>query len=164
MRPTWAELEYLDQHPEEIEYLVKDTVAEAWVLFRRCAVRGENAWEPTKGTSLTTYFVGTCKLAFQTIFRGWQREMKPRLTESRDSETYAELSADIDLEQQVVSEIIAAEMLDDLPGHIREIITLRLQGRTYTEIAEITGRKSARAVEAELKRYRDKRRGREGGS
>src|SRR5262249_7608293 len=80
--PTEAERDYLKRYPEEIEDLVKDTIAEAWDLFRRCGVRGLNRWDPDRGTALTTYFVGTCKLAFPKVFRGWQRKMQGRLAES----------------------------------------------------------------------------------
>ncbi len=55
---------------EDRQELALETVARALRLFRERALIG-GEWDPDRGASLSTYFVGACLLVFSGVFRPW---------------------------------------------------------------------------------------------
>jgi hypothetical protein len=156
--PSDAERIYLYTHPDEIDEIVNEALGEALVYLRNCATSGEGKWDPAAGASLPTYFVGACVLRFPTVYRRWSRDLQrqpPTDSYSDDNRLIALLPSHVDLELQIVSEILAEEKLNTMPPNVRRIVELRTGGRSFADIAELTGATSARAIEGVLKRYRD---------
>lgn len=52
--------------------LATDTVVAALPAF--LTVLKQNRWDPQKGASLKTYFVGQCKLQFPNVYKRWRRQ------------------------------------------------------------------------------------------
>jgi RNA polymerase sigma factor (sigma-70 family) len=157
-------------HPEveaamqrEAEDLASDTVGRAILHFQnRVLARG--AWDPRKGASLKTYFVGNCKLQFANALRDWSRP----ITNSIKAKT--RIAAEIDLrmhhhtdpEQQMIELDLEESVLLRLAGTDetnRCILQLRKEGYDVGEVAELLGT-SYKAVESRLSRMRA--RGRQG--
>ena len=63
---------------EEIEGLANYTVAMALRYFRT-KVLMKRRWDPTKGASIRTFFVGQCIFQFPNIYREWLLESEGRL-------------------------------------------------------------------------------------
>jgi hypothetical protein len=57
----------------DAEELTEDTVAAAIIAFRD-GVLGRGRWDPARGASLATFFVGNCLLQFPNIYRAWRRQ------------------------------------------------------------------------------------------
>ena len=158
--PVWpsdAERTCLYTHSDEVEEIVNETLGEALVQLRRHAVSGEHKWDPVGGSSLTTYFVGACVQRFPNVYRRWSREFQRRpQTESYsdDDRSVASLTSADDVEQEIVAATLTREMLTTMPPNVRAIVELRLEGRSYADIARQTGATSGRAVEGVLQRYR----------
>lgn len=62
--------------PDDAEALADETVAQALIEFRR-RVLIPHRWDPRKGASITTYFVGQCPLRFSNVYKRWRHETKP---------------------------------------------------------------------------------------
>jgi len=62
---TWTEEDRID--------LASDVVVKAINLFREKAKAGQG-WTFEGGASLRTYFIGTCVLAYPTIYRAWKTQ------------------------------------------------------------------------------------------
>jgi DNA-directed RNA polymerase specialized sigma24 family protein len=110
---------------------------------------------------LTSYFVGACVQRFPNVYRRWSREFQrrpPTESYSDDDWSVAGLRAPDDVEQQIVSATLTREMLTTMPPNVRAIVELRMEGRSYADIARRTGAISPRAVEGVLQRYRAERR------
>lgn len=64
-------LDALSRTHEDIHDLTSETVAMALVAFRdRVLVPG--VWDPTRGASLKTFFIGQCVLQFPNVYRAWR--------------------------------------------------------------------------------------------
>jgi DNA-directed RNA polymerase specialized sigma24 family protein len=159
--PTDAERTCLYRQSDEVDEIVNETLGEALVQLRNHAASGENKWDPAGGSSLTSYFVGACVQRFPNVYRRWSREFQrrpPIESYSDDDRSLAGLRAPDDVEQQIVSATLTREMLTTMPPNVRAIVELRMEGRSYAEIARRTGAASPRAVEGVLHRYRAERR------
>jgi len=62
----------LDQ--AEIESLAGETVTHALRFFRETVLK-PGRWDPAKGASITTFFVGQCILRFPEVYRPWLTEV-----------------------------------------------------------------------------------------
>ena len=109
-----------------------------------------NAWDPAKGASLTTYFVGQCKRQFPNVYRSWHsREQRRRdfpmtvqlggsLTETlRDPATITVANGAAGTDPRQMDPIVAT------------VIRLKhLEGYTYEEIATMVPEvRNAKAAE-----------------
>jgi DNA-directed RNA polymerase specialized sigma24 family protein len=97
-------LKQLDRTADDASEIAGETVAQAIVAFRdNVLVPGR--WDPTKGASLRTFFVGQCMLQFPNVYRRWARE--------RD-------------EPSVDRELLARELANSrnspAPGHVRAFL------------------------------------------
>jgi DNA-directed RNA polymerase specialized sigma24 family protein len=151
--------------------LAEDTVAEAIVHFRdRVLKRG--AWDPAKGASLTTYFIGNCLMfQFPNLYRTWRSDRAKGLRldsmadDDRDNSIVLLPSPD-DPEHEVVSrdhdQRATAEILEPVSGETNKtILRLRAEGFGVDEIAELLGL-DYKAVESRIYRAREAIRARRG--
>lgn len=157
--------------PDALE-LAEDTVADAIVHFRdRVLKRG--VWDPAKGASLTTYFIGNCLMfQFPNLYRAWRadRARAPRLElaagdEERDHPITLLPNRD-GPEREVVDRDhdrrATAEILEPVTSETNKtILRLRAEGFGVDEIAELLGL-DYKAVESRIYRAREAIRARRG--
>jgi DNA-directed RNA polymerase specialized sigma24 family protein len=63
----------LTDHDMAVE-LAGETVARALIAFRN-DVLIPRVWDPSKGASIKTFFIGQCLKQFANVYRSWHREM-----------------------------------------------------------------------------------------
>ena len=152
--------------------LAEDTVAEAIVHFRdRVLKRG--VWDPAKGASLTTYFIGNCLMfQFPNLYRTWRsdRAKSARLDWTTDGDDRGNplirLPSPDDPEHEVVSrnhtQRATAEILEPVTGDTNKtILRLHAEGFGIDEIAELLDL-GYKAVESRIYRAREAIRARRG--
>lgn len=67
----------MNEDEDTAEELANETVALALVAFKdRVLVPGR--WDPTKGASLSTFFVGQCLMQFGNVYKRWHTEYSGR--------------------------------------------------------------------------------------
>ena len=129
--------------------LATDTVVAALPAF--LAVLKENRWDPAKGASLRTYFLGKCKWEFLNVYKKWQR-----LHESPNLELLAnEMTTFVDAgaaagpaDQALLSREQQRAVLALLStDKARRAFSLADMGYSHEEIAEQLGVADAKAVE-----------------
>jgi DNA-directed RNA polymerase specialized sigma24 family protein len=138
----------------DVDDLVQDTLV---LALRRFAERGRvgQGWSPDGGASLSTYFVGSCVLAFADVYRTWwAREQDDRRAVAALAAQGGGTSGAAD-----PAEVTAArERLDDaLPPEprARRAVMLSAAGYTHAEIADmLADGTTTRAVEGLLYRHR----------
>jgi DNA-directed RNA polymerase specialized sigma24 family protein len=143
------------RHDDEIDEIIGEVVAEAIVAFRKdVLIRG--AWDPSKGASLRTFFIGNCKLRFANVYRRWVSETDVAPSDVDDGKIRAEL------EHQRAPRVpieVSAELYRQAPllrsNTIARINALGAVGYTNAEIAKIDGT-SEGAINARLHRAREK--------
>ncbi len=147
--------------PDDVADIAEDVVADAIINFRDRVLRA-GRWDPARGASLTTYFVGNCLIQFPNEHRRWYRRT------SRDRAHAQGLDA--------LSPLAAARAFgrpDDVPSHLeatdtfrrilsaagdetnRVIVQLTAAGYGVDEISEIT-QLTYKQVESRLGRLRTK--------
>ncbi|MBT2213198.1 RNA polymerase sigma factor [Actinomadura sp. NEAU-AAG7] len=136
--------------------LALETVAVATRSFQQRLRSGH--WDPGKGASLRTYFIGHCTYQFPDTYKKWLRaseglrscadELDERWPDTRPGPE--DLMADRDH---------ADRALASLPDHnLRAALVLTTLGYNHAEIAELIGEgATARSVEGALYRFRRKR-------
>ena len=128
--------------PEEVEELANLVVGEALGTFRERVLK-THRWDPQKGASLKTYFVGHCCIRFVGVFRRWKAE-EGTASAARRSRTFIFDPAVGTAQPGVLAPDIEVVRLDEfthLVDHIHDPITrsifiLKAQGYTDAEIAE----------------------------
>ena len=144
--------------------LALETVAKALTFFRDHVLLARR-WEVDAGATLTTYFVGSCLLAFQNVFRRWQGERRRwrdslavemiNCPEDRGRASYV----GVDPQDLVVGTETVLHELRGMPPATRDAAALVLDDHTFTEAAAQLGT-TARAIEGRLYRYRQSATGR----
>jgi RNA polymerase sigma factor (sigma-70 family) len=67
----------LNEDEDTAEELANETVAIALVMFRdKVLIPGR--WDPSKGASLSTFFVGQCLMQFGNVYKRWRTEYMSR--------------------------------------------------------------------------------------
>lgn len=152
--------------------LAEDTVADAIVHFRDHVLK-RGHWNPAKGASLTTFFIGNCLMfQFPNLYRKWRSERgKAARTEFIDTDDEKGHAATLvrtreDPANQVVDRDhwrrVTAEILEPVAGDTnRAILKLRAEGFGIDEIAELLGL-DYDAVESRIYRARQQIRARRG--
>lgn len=134
--------------------LAGETVAEALVFFRE-EVLIPGKWDPAKGASLKTFFVGACKLRFPGVYRRWEREYRPVSTDG-DTDKIQDHAAS----NKPDFLLLLRQELESIPDQVvRQGLVLEATGFTRAEIAEVL-ECSEKTVENRILRYRDSRKGR----
>lgn len=148
---------------EDAESLADETVVLALIAFRdKVLVPGK--WDPTKGASLRTFFVGQCLLQFSNVYKRWRREELRSYAEPQAPPTAAWVD---DFEESPSTPVApdaseAAQAKDELRGAFGRIKDERVRsafylsvthGFTHAEIGEKLGM-TAKAVESSIARAR----------
>ena len=155
IRPSWVELEMWERSAAAREELAVTTVREAAVWFTKTALPN-GMWDPGKGASLRTYFIGACLIQFRTTYRSWSGERRQRVLEYSDGlAVHADRPAPgtdpaLVMEQR---ETIAAILAKATPEARAICALIYATDATYTSIGEKLGM-SARAVEGQMHRLR----------
>jgi DNA-directed RNA polymerase specialized sigma24 family protein len=136
---------------QEARDIAEDTVAEAIVSFREHVLKTAR-WDPGKGASLATYFVGNCLLRFPNVYRKWRRRWDAECAHM-SIDKIERLEDPSDPAAEVVGSVAATELLRALDPKARVLVVLLLLGWTHAEIAGITNA-SAKSVESRLYRLR----------
>ncbi len=130
--------------------LANETVAKALNEFKR--VLQQRKWDAARGASLATYFVGQCKFQFSNVYRNWLRAER----EHRETTTPWDpsLRARVAVNDSETSSGLA-EILDRMSPKAARVFTLKAEGYSYQQIAELVpGMKNAKAVENLVTRER----------
>jgi DNA-directed RNA polymerase specialized sigma24 family protein len=135
--------------PETRNDLATDTVVAALPAFLE--VLKQKRWDPAKGASLKTYFLGKCKWEFLNVYRKWQRlHESPNLELLADEMTTfvdagpAAGPADQALLSREQQRAVLALLTTD---KARRAFSLADMGYSHEEIAEQLGVADAKAVE-----------------
>lgn len=142
--------------PGTAEELAVDTVGIGLTMFEKEVLR-TGLWDPTRGASLTSFFMGQCLLRFPTIYRDWVRAVgKERALAAALGavRTEAEPQDPAVLFDRGATE---AELLDQFSDPLtRDIVRLKLQGWSQAEICEALDVTEG-TVEGRLYRLRQRR-------
>lgn len=138
--------------------LAHDTLVIAIEKFRD-TVLIPGRWDPNRGASLKTYFIGQCLIRFPNVYRSWYVSTEKRQFErpvDADEWLHARPAAGTP-EDKVVQDDQIARGLADLDDRTREVLVLLDQDHTQTQVAEHLGI-SRKSVEMIVKHHRDRRR------
>ncbi|WP_210585029.1 hypothetical protein [Streptomyces sp. GESEQ-35] len=163
------ELSILARTSEVREALAVDSVTAAAPRFLERSLRG-GEWDPDKGASMFTFFVGGCVMAFGDAFKTWSRKrrrevavMASGLLNSAEASAIfpGQLSLFDDPAETVASRDTLQRILDEATPEAAAICTLMLRRPELNqrEIGALLGGMSARAVEGQLHRLRRTARG-----
>jgi DNA-directed RNA polymerase specialized sigma24 family protein len=141
-RPIWG---------QDAEDLTEDTVAMAIIAFRDRVLRGRR-WDPARGASLATFFIGMCLLQFPNVYRAWRREYL-RSAKRRPLDGLEDEENPVSTAAEAIGAAEADRLLARLPVADRVVAFLLAQRFTVPEIATLTGR-SEKAVEGRIYRLR----------
>lgn len=135
--------------PDDAMELAGETVAEALVFFRE-SVLIPGKWDPTKGASLKTFFVGACKLRFPGVYRRWEKERRPISTEETVDNVQDQAAS-----SRPDFPILLLQELESIQDKIvRQGLILEAKGFTRAEIAEVL-ECNEKTIENRMLRYRD---------
>lgn len=142
--------------PDVAEELSGETVAKALYFFREKVLLGRR-WDPTKGASIKTFFVGQCLIQFANVYRYWLKN------EAGYSEILVDDLAVIDRPQARTPRTDPAELaairaeidtrLKDVPERTRAVMVLTAADWSQADIARRLGI-TTKAVERTLAHYR----------
>lgn len=144
-RRTGYGLPTLDDWPTDdhaVNDIAEDTVVEALGYFKNNVLLA-GKWDPTRGASLRTYFIGQCLYKFANCYRKhYDAEVLRRSTEYiADDETLAIFAASIrGIEDSVVTNSEVREALASVTTtHAKIALMLYAQGYKHQEIADRLG-------------------------
>ena len=144
--------------PQDADELATYTVGLALARFQQ-RVLATSKWDPSKGASLTTFYIGQCLIQFPTLYTDWRRaradsaRLAAALTAAGLKEpTSPDPAAEFELK------VVLAELLKKISDPLtREIAILRAEGWSQAEISEAL-RVSEGVIESRLHRLRRKSR------
>jgi DNA-directed RNA polymerase specialized sigma24 family protein len=143
--------------PVEVEDLASMTVVYALADFLEKVLK-QNKWDPNRGASLKTYFIGQCKWQFPNVYKEWSRlQRRTPAGESLDylidknvlAPAHDNIAATFDRDaeiQEVLSAVDSAEA--------QSALVYQAEGYSHAEIALMTGLKDAKAVENLIGRWK----------
>jgi hypothetical protein len=131
----------------EAESMAGEVITVALEQFRRDVLL-QDRWDPARGASLTTYFVGLCVLCFPNVYRAWLRSVPPRGWAELDADRTG--SGDLPIEDQVIQQWMNADALVLVRNEdARRALVLVGMGYTQPQIADRLGT-TTKAVERML--------------
>jgi RNA polymerase sigma factor (sigma-70 family) len=146
---------------DDRDMLVNDTVVLALRKFRE-QVLLRHRWDPDRGATLKTFFIGQCLMRFPNFYRGWVRDTVDRESRHRLDELGPDDVDDrVDVERRAVVNDELARGLRQLDPRTRAVLVLRALGYQQDEIAERLGttRKAVECIESRhrkrLERHRE---------
>jgi DNA-directed RNA polymerase specialized sigma24 family protein len=116
--------------------LAMETVAAALANFRtHVLIPGK--WDPAKGASIRTYFIGQCLIQFSNIYRSWYRETFERVPWSHlANEAHLTARGYEHVESAAANQVGVAGVLSKVKrDRTKEILVLRGAGHTHDDIA-----------------------------
>lgn len=138
--------------PDQIESLAIDAVGEAIVVFRE-KVLIPGVWDPDKGASIKTFFIGQSLYHFLRVFRQWQSlENKRRKDDPLDNHDLDTRGAS-DPSEVIVRREDLERAMAKLKSPVKEILQLVAEGYQHQEIAEVLG-VTIKQIESRLYRQR----------
>ncbi|MBS2936860.1 hypothetical protein KDN32_03770 [Nocardioides sp. J2M5] len=147
--------EFADSKDARTELAVM-TIATAMPAFRERALV-DSGWDPEKGASLTTYFMGAVVFAFPNQLRDrrrltnrWQRQDRQHTGELVNLDR----GAITDTADLAVGNARVIDHLNSLKPRERNIVAATLDGYSQEEMIEMFGEESVRAIEGVLYRWR----------
>lgn len=159
-----TERSILARTSEVREALAVDSIAKAAPRFVERALHG-GEWNPDKGASMFTFFVGGCVMAFGDVFKAWSRKrrrevaaMASGLLDASDFSTMhpGQLSLFDDPAETVTSRDTLRRILSEATPEAAAICVLMLRHPELNQrqIGAWLGGLSARAVEGQFRRLR----------
>lgn len=142
---------------EEIDDIANLTVAVALGKFRE-TVLIPGRWDPNRGASLRTFFVGQCLIRWPNVYREWRTEATNWASQHgpAQEEEWEHTAGHHHVEREVVATDAARRILDRMPDdRTRRAVVLRSEGATHQDIAEDLGC-TVKAVEHLLHRHRQR--------
>ena len=136
---------------DEIVELANETVAKALHHFR-VDVLMKRRWDPTKGATLRTFFIGQCLIRFPNIYRRWHAgEMRNRmdLTEEFDVDEHFVEELGQPERRAVASVVASGAMATVKDPRVRKAMHMTADGWPQAEIARVLG-VSVKSVERML--------------
>ncbi|MEU5876042.1 hypothetical protein [Spirillospora sp. NPDC047279] len=150
----------LDWTADDRYQIAIDTLLEGVELFRRQLRL--NRWDPDKGASLKTFYVGACVCAFCKAYGVWRREqiltdgvVHIAYAEDLEAQKVAARPRVVDPEEHAVVQDLVDRAIKPMDPGLRHVVGLRALGYTQKEAAaevELT----EKAAERRLARYRRK--------
>lgn len=137
---------------DDCEELAQEVVVRGLRHFQRYALK-ERRWDPTKGATMKTYFIGSCIGEFSNSYRHWKRARgnddvptDPHLLTERDAR-YAVNPYDELAHAEAITSTI-----ENLDSTDQKIIWLYRSGYSHEEVARILGLKNKEAVAERIRR------------
>ena len=119
-------------------------------------------WDPRRGASLKTFFVGSCVLQFPNVYEVWRTEQRPwravEIIEPGTEEAIAPLRRGGDWSDPTAEDVIRSQLTQEMLGSIKDRRTrtaaeMVMRGYPFAEAGAAAGL-SAAAVEGRLYRLR----------
>jgi DNA-directed RNA polymerase specialized sigma24 family protein len=133
-----------------IDDLASMTVVFALRYFKH-RVLIPNRWDPARGASLRTYFVGQCLFQFANVYKSWLREeQERRATEAivADDDLLYLAGGMGDVEHLVVTHDDAVAALAEVStDRARQAFVMKAAGYSHAEIADAVGLADQKSVE-----------------
>ena len=148
---------------EDTEQLAWETVAMGLTRFQN-DILATSRWDPTKGASLKTFFVGQCLIQFATVYGDWCRRAQREAALAAALASLPPEAHSPDLAEDFERKNNEAELLDRMLGRFtrertrertRAVVLLKREGWSQQEICEALG-ETEKAVEGLLRRLREK--------
>lgn len=138
--------------PDDVRDMATDAVALAIVAFRD-KVLIPRVWDPGKGASLLTFFVGQCVFQFSNVYRKWRAEKRRHLSVA--PEVIAQELAYVRRATASVETLteLARQLQRLAPDSAGAIDATLEMGYSVAEVADSLGMKR-RTVEAKVYRHR----------
>ncbi|MDZ7931873.1 MAG: sigma-70 family RNA polymerase sigma factor [Rhodococcus sp. (in: high G+C Gram-positive bacteria)] len=126
--------------PEVVNDVATDTVVAALEYFRDNILM-KNRWDPSKGASIRTYFIGQCLFKFANCYRKiYETERTRRAQELLTDDDTITQTTMRGIEGMVVTTIELREAIASVTtAHARVALMLHSQGYKYDEIADRLG-------------------------
>ena len=142
---------------QEIEGLANYTVAMALKYFRE-KVLMKRRWDPTKGASLRTFFIGQCIFQFPNIYRDFLDDLDADwlhgfTDDVVEMDFHTEHTAPVD--RRVVAAMVSSQAMAGITDpRVRKAMFMTADGYTQPDIARVLG-VSTKTVERMLARARE---------
>lgn len=142
----------------DTEDLADETVAFAITRFQR-EVIAAGEWDPTRGASLSTFFIGMCLKQFPTTYAEWCRRSARDAREEQAANNVFHITDERGRTWRTapLDEHVAATFAEHVPDEVtRNILWLRDQGYSQAEISHLLGITEG-SIESRLYRLRRSR-------
>lgn len=132
---------------DTVESLAGDTVVAALKAFLEKVLKA-NKWDPMRGASLKTFFVGQCCFQFPNVLRSHYRQLKRNREDAYADPTKLMPAEDLALDNTLIENERFVELLSAVSSDsARAAFALQVAGYTEDEIAEMLDVADAKAVE-----------------